>query len=497
MAIQWEDEFERIREEMNLPGEFPAAALEEAEVSAHSKEFDRSRLERGDFLDVPFVTIDPATSRDLDQAYAAERDGDGYRVHYAIADVGCFVQRGSAVEQEAWKRGQTYYSPDRKTPLYPFVISEDAASLLPEVERPAIVFDFSLDQSAEVVSLSIQRALVRSRAKLSYLEVDLHLAQERRRKGSGALGGRLWSEQLSLLEEIGRKRERLEADRGGVSLRIPAQQIQRWSTAVSGYRLAFESSVEVEGWNAQISLMTGIGAAELMIKAGVGLLRLLDPPRPDRLQAFRLTAGALGVAWPPETDYDDFVRSLDPQNPTHAVLLHQAARVTGGARYLAFNGNAPEYRQHAGVAAPYAHVTAPLRRLADRYVLDLLVALSSGGSADAQLLEAIERLPQIMAKSDNLARRLESALVDFVEVELMLDRVGERFEAVVIALRADGAAVQIADPPIRTLAPLAGGLSDDGASLRVEDRTVALGQTLSLELVNADSKARRLFFRIL
>jgi exoribonuclease R len=501
MVIQWEEAFERIREEMDLPPEFPAAALEEAESSAR-KASDRSSKERRDFSEIPFLTIDPATSRDLDQAFAAERDGDGYRVRYAIADVGFYVQRGGALEQEAWKRGETYYSPDLKTPLYPFVISEGAASLLPDVVRPAIVFDFSLGPSAEKVSLSVERAFVRSRAKLAYSDVSLHLAQERAQKGTGALAGSEWSEQLSLLEEIGRKREQLEAERGGVSLRIPAQQIQRWTTAVTGYRLAFESSVDVEGWNAQISLMTGIGAAEMMLAAGVGLLRLLDPPRPDRLRAFRLTAVALGVPWPEETAYDDFVRSLDPQNPTHAVLLHQAARVTGGARYAAFDGKAPAYYLHAGVAAPYAHVTAPLRRLADRYVLDLLVALSSGTPPAAELLDAIERLPQIMAKSDNLARRLESALVDFVEARLMQNRIGERFDAVVIALRADGAAVQISEPPIRTLLTpdvfnreSPGRLSDDGTSLTFGETTISLGESLSLELVKADPASRRLVFK--
>ena len=82
-----------------------------------------------------------------------------------------------------------------------------------------------------------------------------------------------------------------------------------------------------------------------MIERGVGLLRTLDPPRRDRLRALRLTAHALGVNWPTEMDYDDFVRGLDPRDALHAVMLHQAARVTGGARYVAFVGEPPQQAQ--------------------------------------------------------------------------------------------------------------------------------------------------------
>jgi exoribonuclease R len=500
-----DEDFQRIRDELRVPREFPAPVLVEAEAVA--KRDPRAQAGFAALSAVPFITIDPPGSRDLDQAFFMTSLADGYQVRYAIADVGFYVARGSALERAAWQRGETLYSPDLKNPLYPPALSEDGASLLPGVLRPAVVFSFILDAQAAVISLDITRAIVSSRAQLAYPEVSEHLASERKRVGSGVLAGHEWAGSLRLLEEIGRKRQRLEIERGGISLRIPAQQVQRWSTALAGYRLAFEAASEVEEWNAQVSLMTGMGAARLMIERGVGLLRTLDPPRRDRVRALRLTARALGVNWPARMDYDDFVRSLDPRDALHAVLLHQAARVTGGARYVAFVGVPPQQALHAMIAAPYAHVTAPLRRLADRYVLDLLVALSNGAEPAAELLAALRDLPQVMAGSDSLAHRLESEIVDCVEARLMQERLGEVFNAVVIALRLDGVVVQITDPPIRTLMPAAvfapadqmgrTALSEDGATLEIGAVKILLGQALALKLEAASPSDRSLQFSLL
>jgi exoribonuclease R len=132
---------------------------------------------RRDARDLELVTVDPAGSRDLDQAFHAERDGGGFRVHYAIADVAAFVTPGGAVDQEAWSRGETLYLPDGRAPLYPDVVGEGAASLLPEVDRPAVLWTFELDRDARPLATRCDRATVRSRAAWSY--VDAQAAIER------------------------------------------------------------------------------------------------------------------------------------------------------------------------------------------------------------------------------------------------------------------------------------------------------------------------------
>src|SRR6185503_18006855 len=126
---------------------------------------------------LPFVTIDPPGSRDLDQAlHVARRPaGGGYRVSYAIADLAAFVRPGGPLDAAAWARGVTMYAPDRSTPLHPPVLSEGAASLLPDSERPAILWTHDLDADGVLVVTDVRRARVRSRARLDYAGVQAEL----------------------------------------------------------------------------------------------------------------------------------------------------------------------------------------------------------------------------------------------------------------------------------------------------------------------------------
>ena len=108
-----------------------------------------ARSARLDARDLDLVTVDPPGTRDLDQAFHAERTGTGYRVHYAIADVAAFVAPGGALDREAFARGVTLYLPDGRAPLYPDDLGEGVASLLPGVDRPALLWTFDLDARGE------------------------------------------------------------------------------------------------------------------------------------------------------------------------------------------------------------------------------------------------------------------------------------------------------------------------------------------------------------
>lgn len=123
--------------------EFPAEVVKAALAAAANP-----RLPELDRTDLEFVTIDPPDSMDLDQALFIERNGDGYTVYYAIADVAAFVQPGDPMDVEARKRGETLYAPDKRTPLHPPELSEGAASLLPDQVRPALLWTIAVDAAA-------------------------------------------------------------------------------------------------------------------------------------------------------------------------------------------------------------------------------------------------------------------------------------------------------------------------------------------------------------
>ncbi|MGW5418869.1 RNB domain-containing ribonuclease [Streptomyces sp. NPDC003943] len=403
-----------LRTQLAIPDGFPEAVLAEAEEVAKAP-----HLPDEDATGIPFFTIDPPTSRDLDQAmHLARRDGGGYRVHYAIADVAAFVAPGGAIDAEAHRRATTLYLPDGKVPLHPAVLSEGVASLLPGNTVPALLWRLDLDAEGRTVATDVRRAKVRSQVRLDYegaqAQIDAGTAEE----------------PLALLRDVGRLREALEIERGGISLNVPEQEIVE---ADGTYTLHYRATLPVDGWNAQISLLTGMAAADLMIAAGTGILRTL-PPAPDGAVAqLRLSAKALGIDWPHHVSYAALIRSLDPNNPKHAAFLQDATALLKGSDYTPFTGgHIPSPAMHAAVADEYTHCTAPLRRLVDRYAGELSLAAVAGTAPPDWVLRALDGLPEDMAKGTRLANKAERECVDIVEEALLSHRIGETFDSVVI-----------------------------------------------------------------
>jgi len=229
-----------------------------------------------------------------------------------------------------------------------------------------------------------------------------------------------------------------------------------------------------EDWNAQISLLTGMGAADLMLRGKVGILRTMPPPDPRDLARFRRQAVAARVPWPDGLAYGEFLRTLDRTDPRHLALIHEATALFRGAGYTPFEGSVPEQPLHAAVANPYAHVTAPLRRLVDRFGLVVCEALSSGQPVPAWVREALPTLPEIMAASDRRTNGVERACTDAVEAAELRPYLGRTLEAVVVDENSKGVVVQLIDLAV---VAKAGGSAKAGAtvSVRVDAADVTTG----------------------
>lgn len=406
-----------IQAELHLRPDFPAPVQAAAEADAREP-----RLPDLDLTHLEFLTIDPVGAMDLDQAMHLETQHDGYVVHYAIADVMAFVKPGDPVDVESHQRGESLYGADSKVPLHPKVLSEDAASLLPDEVRPAFVWTISLDATGAITDAMVERARVRSRAKLDYAGVQQQMTQ-------AAPGST-----LALLKVVGELRMAQEAQRGGVSLPMPAQEIE---VSGSGYRLEYRDMLPVESWNAQLSLLTGFAAASMMIRGTIGVLRTLPPPPDDAVRQLRRTARALGIDWPSSMPHPEFIRSLDPARPADAAMVVACTKLLRGAGYATFDGHLPDLREHAALASPYAHVTAPLRRLVDRYGLEICAALCAGAEVPGWVREGLHRLPDLMQDSGRTSHAYENAVVNLVEALTLRARVGESFEGVVTSASHD------------------------------------------------------------
>lgn len=460
--------FASIRSELGAPDMFPPEVVAEADAAARAPQ-----LPELDLTAVDFATLDPPGSTDLDQAYFIERTPGGFRVRYAIADVAAFVVPGGAVDREAHRRVETLYAPDGRVPLHPPVLSEGAASLLPGQDRPAVVWTLDLDAAGNLTGTDVRRALVRSREQQAYPALQ------------AALDAGRAAEPVVLLREVGRLRQQLERARGGMSLNAPEQEVV--PDADAGWELRFRAPLPLEDWNAQISLLTGMAAAALMLGAGIGVLRTMPPAEERDVDRLRRVARGLGIEWPKDHAYGQLLARLDPHRGRDAAFVTEATRLFRGAAYTAFDTSAPpELTMHAAIAAPYAHCTAPLRRLVDRYVGEVCVALCTGGGAAAVpewARAALPALPEEMAVGIRRGNALDRADLDLVEAAVLAPAVGSVFPAVVVDVddRRGGGTVQIADPAVLARCDAPHG-------------PLPLGRSIQVRLLTADVATRTVRF---
>jgi len=332
--------------------------------------------------------------------------------------------------------------------------------------RPAFVWDLTVAADGEGTAVEVYRALVRSVRRYDYeqvqKEVDAGTAEEC----------------LVLLKEVGEKRVQLERRRGGATLPMPEQEVEEDENG--GFRISFRPLLGSEDWNAQISLLTGMGAADLMLRGGIGILRTMPPPDPRDLARFRRQAAAAGVEWPKDLTYGELLRTLDHTDPRHLALIHEATTLFRGAGYTPFDGAPPAQPMHAAVANPYAHVTAPLRRLVDRFGLVVCEALSSGSDVPAWAREALPTLPEIMSTSDRRTNGVERACTDAVEAAALHPYVGTTVQGVVVDENDKGVVVQLTD--LAVVAKASGSAkAGETVTLRVQAADVATG-TITLSV---------------
>jgi exoribonuclease R len=441
-----------IREQFKVPRGFPpevTAAAQQASMRAPARHADRT--------DLPFVTLDPATSTDLDQAFAIEQSGGDILLRYAIADVAWFVADGDAVDAEAWRRGETLYLPDGRAGLYPPVLGEKAASLLPDGPRPAVVFAVRVAGDGAVRLDGAERAVIRSRAKLAYDSV----------RAQDLPAG---------FAELARRMAENEARRGASRVDPPEQEVEE--TADGRFRLVFRPRLESEDQNAALSLAANMAIADAMLAHRTGLFRVMAEPDAAGVARLRRAAKAFELDWPASVSLRDYQRNLDAGDPRQAALMLEIRRESPGASYMPYAEGVVPW--HTALAATYAHATAPLRRLADRYVVRTALAICNGEPVPAAVTEAFARLPRVMGRADGHAAQLNAAVIGLAEAVMLAGREGEVFDAVVTDITEKGARVQLAGLPVVVNVATA--------------RRPAEGERLKVKLVLADPGERRTLF---
>lgn len=440
-----------LRTQYQVPQDFPPEVLAAARIAA-----TRTPVEHVDRTAERFVTLDPASSTDLDQAFAIEASGSDLLLRYAIADVAWFVADGDALDVEAWRRGETVYLPDGKAPLYPPVLSQGAASLLPDGPRPAVVFTVRVTADGAAKLDGAERALIRSRAKLAYETAtapDLPLG----------------------FDDLARRIAAAEQARGAARIDPPEQEVS--AVAPGAYQLAFRPRLAAEEQNAALSLATNMAVADALVAHHTGLFRVMAAPDAGAVARLRNTARAYRLDWPEGETLDDYARTLKADDPHQAAFMLAIRRAGQGASYAPYREGIMPW--HAAMAASYAHATAPLRRLADRYVVQAALAIANGRAVPDAVTAAFEALPKVMGKADALAGQIDRAVIDLAEAVMLSNAVGQTFEAIVTDADDRGVRIQ---------------LSAVAVAARLNSPGLAPGDRLQVRLTAVDVPRRSVAF---
>lgn len=411
----------------DIPGAFPEEVLEQA-AGMPAVPSEQDTAGRVDLRHLDLVTIDGATARDFDDAVYVERQGDGYRLWVAIADVSHYVRTGSALDAEAQLRANSYYFPQSVEPMFPEALSNGLCSLNPRVDRLAVVAETYFYADGSYGKSKFYEAVIQSKARLTYSEVQQGLLlrdDEVRKKLAPVLP------MLEAAEELARLLKEQRSMRGSLDFDLPEAQIE---FNVYGETMDIKRKVRHFGHMMIEEFMIAANEAVaryLTEHEAPFLYRIHPDPDPDKLTGlFRLLSRTeLGEDIPQMPGPQALQHILKKAEGTELEFLvnRLALRTMMQAQYI------PEHQGHFGLASEcYSHFTSPIRRYADLVVHRALKnRLHIEGYADIPSAAALRDVGDHLNTRERKAMEAEREIRKRLTVLFMRDRVGEEFTGVV------------------------------------------------------------------
>lgn len=404
---------------------------------------EAAKAGRTDLREVALVTIDGADARDFDDAVYCERKPKGWRLLVCIADVSAYVGVDSALDQEALKRGNSVYFPDRVIPMLPEVLSNGLCSLNPAVDRLCMACELYVSREGRVTRSRFFTAVMRSQARLTYDQVAALLAED-----DPDLAAR-YAALLPHLQELYRLYQALQAARA-VRGAIDFDTVETRFVFNAARRI--ESITPVERNDAhriieECMLAANVAAARLFVRKKIpALFRIHETPKEEKLTDLREFLAELGLNLPggnkpTAKDYGTLLAAIRGRPDFHliqTVLLRSMQQ----AMYSSDNVG------HFGLAyEAYTHFTSPIRRYPDLIVHRIIKHLLAGGTA-ADLDYSKVQLQQIGEQCSGTERRADEATrdaEDWLKCQYMQDKLGEEYPGTITSVQGFGLFVQLDD----------------------------------------------------
>lgn len=404
---------------------------------------EQDKQGREDIRHLPLVTIDGEDARDFDDAVYCEKDGKGWRLIVAIADVSHYVKPGTALDDEAMKRGTSVYFPERVIPMLPEVISNGLCSLMPQVDRLCMVCDMRLSASGKLVSSDFYPALMHSHARLTYTKVAAMLVEgdERLRSQYKAILPDLENlySLFKILLKIREARGAIEFE--STETRIVFGENRKIEQIVPVYRNDAHRLIE------ECMLMANVATAGYLEKNEIpALYRNHEPPGEEKLADLREFLSEIGLNLdggnePQPKHYKSLLAQIQGRHDAHliqTVLLRSLKQAVYAAGNLG----------HFGLAYDaYAHFTSPIRRYPDLLVHRAIRHLLSKKPLDSfrYSIADMDQLGDHCSVSERRADEATRDATDWLKCEYMLDKLGEKFEGVITTVTSFGIFVELKD----------------------------------------------------
>lgn len=513
----------------DIPSVWPQAVLDEAaKLKGHVEEKDK--LKRVDLRHLPLVTIDGEDARDFDDAVFCEPQkasgwrlfAGGWKLYVAIADVSHYVPVGSALDAEAELRGTSVYFPSEVVPMLPEAISNGLCSLMPKVDRLAMVCEMTVSKSGELTDYQFYEAVIHSHARLTYNKVSSMLEHPRSQDGA-----RLLDEYadvvpaLKNLYELYKALAKARQGRGAIDFETTETRIVfgdnrkiaeiRPTTRNDAHKIVEECM-----------LCANVATARFLQDLEMpGLYRVHDSPQPEKIERLRQFLGAMGMSLtrkkgdPTPEDYSAVLQKVQGR-PDAQLIQTVMLRSLSQAVY------SPNNAGHFGLNyEAYTHFTSPIRRYPDllthrairsvvrsRKKTDRVQRAGAGVLPKASIYPydhaALERLGQQCSQNERRADEATRDVVSWLKCEFMKDRVGESFDGLVTAVTGFGLFVELKDIYVEGLVHITALPADyyhfDAVHHRLagerSGKSFRLGDQVRVQVARVDLDERKIDFEM-